>query len=602
MGTDILRIGNAGGYWGDDLGALQRQIDGGPIDVITMDFLAEITMSILHKQLRRDPHAGYARDFVTQMGAVMATALERGVTIISNAGGAKPRACAEALLAAAGESGLNPTVGVVEGDDLLDRLSQWHRDGVDLSNMDDGRPYGSIAERVISANAYFGAAPVLEALRLGAQFVVTGRVTDTGITVAPMMHHFGWQPDDFDKIASGIVAGHILECGAQATGGNFTDWRDVASFHRMGYPIVEVCADGSFTVTKHDNTGGLVSVETVREQLVYEMGDPTRYLTPDVVVDFTSIQLKPDGTDRVRVSGVRGAAPTDSLKVSMSHAGGFKASGAVIVCGPDARAKSKTFADILWNRLPSFEATLTEHIGENASWGPMSPETDPPEIMLRFGVRDPDRAKVQRFSTALPGLILSGPPGVAVTGGRPPVQDVVAYWPCLIRRELCAASVTTVGAIEDSTVVEFTGPTGPGRVVDDGAHQKREPVALSGEQVRVPLSAIAHGRSGDKGDTCNIGIIARHRDVYPWLEDNITAQWVQDNFRGIALGRVERFEVPNIDALNFLLHGCLGGGGTLSLHIDAQGKTYSHALLAIDVAIDRAYVELCRQPLGTWST
>lgn len=597
MGTDILRIGNAGGYWGDDLGALQRQIDGGPIDVITMDFLAEITMSILHKQLQRDPRAGYARDFVAQMRAVMATALERGVTIISNAGGARPRSCAEALLAAARELGLNPTVGVVEGDDVLDRLAGWVRDGVDLSNMDDGRPFGSIADRVISANVYFGAEPVVEALNRGAQIVVTGRVTDTGITVAPMIHHFGWRPDDFDKIASGIVAGHILECGAQSTGGNFTDWREVPSFHRIGYPIVEVCADGSFVVTKHEGSGGLVSVDTVREQLVYEMGDPTRYLTPDAVVDFTSVRLEPDGPDRVRVSGVRGAAPTDSLKVSMSHAEGFKASGAVIVCGPDARAKSDTFADILWNRLPSFEVTLVEHIGENAAWGPLSPATEAPEIMLRFGVRDSDRAKVQRFSTALPALILSGPPGVAVTGGRPPVQDVVAYWPCLIPRELCTASVEVMGATEDKTVVEFTGPTGPGRVTSSSTVAiEREPMACLGEPVTVPLSAVAHGRSGDKGDTCNIGIIARHPAVYPWLKENTTAQWVKEAFRGIASGEVERFEVPNIDALNFLLHGCLGGGGTLSLHIDAQGKTYSHALLSIEVTIDRAYVKLCRRP------
>ena len=539
-------------------------------------------MSILHKQLQRDPKAGYARDFVTQMRAVMATALERGVTIIANAGGARPRSCAEALLVVASESGLSPAIGVVEGDDVLDELSEWHREGVDLSNMDDGRPFASIADRVISANAYFGAAPVVEALKQGAQIVVTGRVTDTGITVAPMMHHFGWRPDDFDKIASGIVAGHILECGAQATGGNFTDWRDVPSYHRIGYPIAEVNADGSFVVTKHAGTGGMVSVETVREQLVYEMGDPTRYLTPDCVVDFTSIQLESDGPDRVRVSGVRGAAPTDSLKVSMSHTEGFKASGAVIVCGPDACAKSETFADILWNRLPSFEATLVEHIGQDATWGPLSPDTEAPEIMLRFGVRDPDRTKVQRFAAALPGLILSGPPGVAVTGGRPPIQDVVAYWPCLIHRELCAASVTTIGATEGATVVEFTGPTGPDQVTPtdcDGC--EREPVNLTGETVTVPLSAIAHGRSGDKGDTCNIGIIARHQSVYPWLEEHITAERVKEAFRGIAIGDVERFEVPNIDALNFLLHGCLGGGGTLSLHIDAQGKTYSHALLNV---------------------
>ncbi|MEM7326658.1 MAG: acyclic terpene utilization AtuA family protein, partial [Actinomycetota bacterium] len=301
--SDTLRIANASGYWGDDLTALKRQIEGGPVDVVTMDFLAEITMSILQKQVQRNPETGFARDFVDQMDEVMARAMADNVTIIANAGGVRPLQCGEAIMARAAAQGLDPRIGVVAGDDLLDRIGQWHADGVDLSNMDDGRPFGDIVDRVSSANAYFGAAPVVTALEAGATFIVTGRVTDTGITLAPMIHKFGWATDDWDRLAAGIIAGHILECGAQSTGGNFTDWRDVPSFDNIGYPVVEMSEDGSFVVTKHDGTGGLINVATVTEQLVYEMGDPGAYLTPDVVVDFGSIQLEQVGPDRVRVSG-----------------------------------------------------------------------------------------------------------------------------------------------------------------------------------------------------------------------------------------------------------------------------------------------------------
>ncbi len=596
--ADVLRIGNASGYWGDDLGVLRRQVEGGPVDVITMDFLAEITMSILQKQLARDPSTGYARDFVDQMREVMAAAMDRGITIISNAGGVRPRACADAILAVGEELGLSPSVGTVAGDDILEQLREWDAAGVDMSNMDDGRPLRDVIDRVTSANAYLGAAPVVRALELGAQFIVTGRVTDTGITLAPMIHHFGWDPTDWDKLASGIIAGHILECGAQSTGGNFTDWRDVPSFDQIGYPIAEVDADGSFVVTKHPGTGGMVTVETIKEQLVYEMGDPEAYLTPDVIVDFTSIELEQEGPDRVRVSGIRGAAPTDLLKVSISYEDGVKASGAVMVCGPDARAKSEAFADVLWNRLPAFEASLTEYVGADSTWGPLSPARDSAEVFLRFGVRDHDRNKVREFSKTLAAIILSGPPGVAATGGRPAVQDVVAYWPCLIPRDRCVGQVEVLGgdtgAEASTSIVHFDGPVGNGRCPSgDRAHDFGS-IALTGETVTVPLSTLAHGRSGDKGDTCNVGVIARHPAIYPLLVELLTEKRVAEAFSGTVHGTVERFEVPNIWALNFLLHETLGGGGTLSLHIDAQGKTLSHALLSIDVEVDRAYLDLVR--------
>jgi len=573
--TEVLRIANASGYWGDDLTALRRQIEGGPIDVVTMDFLA-------------------ARDFVDQMRDVLGLAMQRDVTIIANAGGVAPQACADAIVAAVADQGLDPRIGVVAGDDLMDRLATWHGDGIAMDNMDDGRSFGTIADQVTSANAYFGAAPVVRAIEEGAQVIVTGRVTDTGITLAPLVHRFGWADDDWDKLAAGIIAGHILECGAQSTGGNYTDWREIDSFHNIGYPIVEVEADGAFVVTKHEGTGGAVTAKSVKEQLVYEMGDPVAYLTPDVTVDFSSIEVEEVGPDRVRVSGIRGAAPTDLLKVSMSYNDGFKATGSLMVCGPQAREKATAFGEIVFGRLPDYEHKLVEFVGGDATWGRLSPNPEPAEVLFRCGVRDRDRAKISEFSKMLAATVLSGPPGVAVTGGRPAIQDVVAYWPCLVPRDLCAADVAVFGGggpTIDETVA-FKGTAGPGRVDNPGRPREFPPVALTGATVTAQLADIAHGRSGDKGDTCNIGIIARHPGIYPWLVENITAARVKAAFDGICHGEVERFEVPNIESLNFLLHESLGGGGTLSLHIDAQGKTYSHALLSIEIEIDQAYLDL----------
>ncbi len=484
-------------------------------------------------------------------------------------------------------------VAAVVGDDLMGRLGELNASRVTLDNMEDGSPFAAIRERVSSANAYYGAWPVVEALRSGAQIVVTGRCTDTGITLAPMIHAFGWAPDDWDRLAAGIVAGHIVECGAQSTGGNFTDWRAVRRFGSIGYPVLEVSPDGSFIVTKHAGTGGAVSVRTVKEQLVYEMGDPRAYITPDVVADFATIRLEQAGRDRVRVWGIRGRPAPASLKVSVSYFDGWKASGTLIISGPEAVAKAHAFAALFWERLGlEFAARLTELVGHSACWGPLAPASDPPEVMLRLSVRDAERDKIERFSKMVPAVILSGPPGVAVTGGRPQAQEVVAYWPALAPRERVK----------------------PRLVVRDGERPLEWPTPLLAAQrpvrlprgrfprargvrksVRVPLGTVAHGRSGDKGDTCNIGVIARAPEIYPWLRRTLTAAVVKRRFRGICRGPVERHEVPNLGALNFLLHESLGGGGTVSLRLDAQGKTLSHALLAMEVALPRALVEAAKR-------
>jgi len=587
--ADLIRIANAGGYWGDDLAQFQRQVELGPVDYVTLDFLAEITMSIMQKQRARDPRAGFARDFVAQVEGALPLLIERNIRVISNAGGVNPLACRGALLEMAQLRGRPLEVAAVVGDDLMGRLGELNATGVTLDNMDDGAAFSKVRDHVSSANAYFGAWPVVEALKTGAQIVVTGRCTDTGITLAPMIHAFGWAPDDWDRLAAGIVAGHIVECGAQATGGNFTDWRRVGHYESIGYPVLEVSADGSFVVTKHPGTGGAVTVRTVKEQLVYEMGDPRSYITPDVVADFGTIRLEQAGKDRVRVWGVRGRAAPASLKVSASYLDGWKASGTLIISAPEAAEKARAFAAIFWKRLGlSFAACHTELIGHSACWGPLAPPVEAPEVLLRLSVRDSERSKIEQFAKLVPAVILSGPPGVAVTGGRPQAQEVVAYWPALAPRDkLKPLLVTRDGERALDWPTPLAQPQRPAAM----PRPKWPRAKGSPKRVRVPLAALAHGRSGDKGDTCNIGVIARAPEIYPWLKRALSANLVKRRFKGICLGRVERHEVPNLWALNFLLHESLGGGGTVSLRLDAQGKTLSHALLALEVEVPRALLD-----------
>jgi hypothetical protein len=588
-GPHTIRIANAGGYWGDDLSQFKRQVELGPVDYVTLDFLAEITMSIMQKQRARDPEAGYARDFITQVELTLDLLLEKRVKAVTNAGGVNPAACRRALLAVAAKQGRAIDVAAVAGDDLMARLDELARAGAALDNMEDGRKLAGVRARVSSANAYFGAWPVVEALKSGAQIVVTGRCTDTGITLAPMIHAFGWRPDDWDRLAAGIVAGHIVECGAQSTGGNFTDWHDVPRFAEIGYPILEVNADGSFVVTKHEGTGGAVTVRTVKEQLVYEMGDPRSYITPDVVADFASARLEQAGRDRVRVWGIQGRPAPSSLKVSAAYADGWKANGTLIISGPEALAKSKAFAELFWKRLGiGFEDTLTEHVGASACWGPLAPASEPNEVLLRLGVRDTDRGKIEAFSKMVPAVILSGPPGVAVTGGRPQAQEVVAYWPALVPRDLVRPSLIIEAG---ERALDWPTPlVPPGAPVNLETPAWPKPAAGRDEIVTVPLSKLAHARSGDKGDMANIGVIARAPEIYPWLAATLTAARVKEYFAGICRGEVERHEVANLWALNFLLGESLGGGGTVSLRLDAQGKTLSHALLAMPVQVSRALI------------
>lgn len=452
-GSRVVRVASGQGFWGDWLEAPRRQVEGGPVDYLMLDYLAEVTMSIVQKQKERDPRMGYARDFIGAMGSVFPAVAERGVKVIANAGGVNPMACADAVLAAADKAGVRGKIriGVVTGDDILDRLDELLAAGHELRNMDTNEPLASIRDRVLSANAYIGSTPIVQALQQGANVVVTGRSTDTALTMAPLRHEFGWAEDDWNALAAGIVAGHILECGAQCSGGNcLHDWRTIPDLANVGYPIAEARADGTFVITKHPGTGGRVNVPSVTEQLVYEMGDPHAHITPDVVADFTSIRLESVGENRVRVHGITGGPPTPFLKVSIAYRAGFKAVGSLVYSWPDAMEKAQLADRVLRERLDTlglkFDQVLSEFVGATSTHGPLAGAgRDAPEVQYRIGVRGSDRAAVERFTREIAPLVLNGPPSVTgFAGGRPKVEEIVAYWPALLDKRAVSTAVTIV--------------------------------------------------------------------------------------------------------------------------------------------------------------
>jgi Acyclic terpene utilisation family protein AtuA len=451
-----IRIASGQGFWGDMLDAPVRQVEGGPIDYLMLDYLAEVTMSIMQKQRARDPKAGYARDFIPLMKQILPACVERNIRVTANAGGVNVEGCAEAVRGVARELGLSGKfrIGIVTGDDIMPRIDDLLSRGLELRNMDTDEPLSTVRERIQSANVYLGAWPMVEALNQGAQIVITGRATDTGLTLAPIIHEFGWGETDWDKLSAGTIAGHIIECGAQSSGGNCQyDWRNIPDLANVGFPIAEAYADGTFFITKHEGTGGRVSVPGIKEQLLYEMGDPHEYITPDCVADFTTIQLEDAGLDRVRVFGIGGHPATEFLKVSISYSAGFKAVGTLVYSWPDAYEKARAADKILRARLERlglrFDQILTEFVGANATHGPLAGEPSPDlaEVQLRVGVRGEDRQAVERFTKEIAPLILTGPPGVTgFAGGRPKVEEIVAYWPALIPKTEITPRVTVTDA------------------------------------------------------------------------------------------------------------------------------------------------------------
>jgi hypothetical protein len=440
-----IRIAAGQGFWGDLPDAPVRQVEGGPIDYLMLDYLAEVTMSIMQKQRSRDPSAGYAKDFVPLMKQILPACVERNIRVTANAGGVNVEGCANAVRDVAHELGLKGKVriGMVTGDDIMPKLDELLSRGIELRNMDTGATLSSVRERIQSANVYLGAAPMVEALNRGAQIVITGRATDTGLTLAPLMHEFGWAADDWNKMAAGTIAGHIIECGAQCSGGNCQyEWRSIPNLAKVGFPIVEASPDGTFVITKHEGTGGWVIIPSIKEQLVYEMGDPHSYITPDCIADFTTVRLEYEGRDRVRVYGIEGRPATETFKVSISYSAGYKAVGTLVYSWPEAYDKAQAADRILRARLDrlglKFDQILTEFVGANATHGPLAgkPPADLPEVQLRVGVRSEDGKAVERFTKEIAPLVLTGPPGVTgFAGGRPKVEEIVAYWPALIPKK-----------------------------------------------------------------------------------------------------------------------------------------------------------------------
>jgi hypothetical protein len=582
--TAPLRVANCSGFYGDRLAAAHEMVSGGPIDVLTGDWLAELTMLVLAKNLLRDPGAGYARTFVTQMEQVMGDCLDRGIKVVSNAGGLSPQGCAQAVAKVAAELGREPVIATVEGDNLLPRLAELRAAGVEFSHAETGEPLGERA--ILTANAYLGGWGIAEALARGADIVITGRVTDAALTSGPAAWHHGWRRDDWDALAGAIVAGHVIECGAQATGGNFAFFTEVPGLEHPGFPIAEVAADGSSVITKHPGHGGLVSVDTVTAQLLYEIGGPA-YLNPDVTARFDSIRLASDGPDRVAITGVRGDSPPATSKVALNYQGGWRSTVTLYLAGLDIEAKAALVERALWAGIP----------GGRDAFGSVAVEllrTDQPDpgsnaeslAQLRITVKDDDERKVGRaFTARITELALASYPGFFGSGLTGGPQAYGVYWPALVPASLLPQQVRAGG--ETRVVPPVLPPEPP--VIAEVAAPSATPGPAAGEPaVRAPLGTVVGARSGDKGGTANLGLWCRSGAAYAWLAGYLTVARLKELLPETAPLPVTRHELPGLRALNFVIAGLLGEGVAASTRIDPQAKSLGEWLRARHADIPRS--------------
>jgi Acyclic terpene utilisation family protein AtuA len=597
---EIVRIGCGAGFWGDTPEGPRQLVHAG-IDYLALDYLAEITMSILARMRAKNAEAGYAADFVTLVMKPLARAIaEKGVKVMTNAGGVNPEACRNALQALLAEQGLALKIAVVRGDDLSDHAERFRERGV--REMFSGAP---LPERLASVNAYLGAFPIAAALVAGADIVLTGRCVDSALVLGPLIHEFGWRATDYDLLAAGSLAGHILECGAQATGGLLTDWGSVHGWDRMGFPIAECRRDGALEITKPKGTGGLVSTTSVGEQIVYEIGDPARYLLPDVACDFSGLRLRQKGADLVSVVGAKGSPPTRSYKVSATYADGYRSVATMMIAGRQAVAKAKSVGEAILVRsrrlireagFADFSETSIEVLGAETNYGRRSRGNGAREVVLKIAVRHESREALQIFGREIyPAATAMAQGLTGFAGGRPEPQPVVRLFSFLVDKADVPVSVAIdANAIDVPVHVPQETRPAPARQASVA------PLASEGPTVEVPLIALAFGRSGDKGDIANIGVLARKPEFVESLRHRLTSEAVGEYFEHFVEGKVERFEWPGLDGFNFLLHEALGGGGVASLRHDAQGKALAQILMDFPVAVPARWLER-GGPLADWT-
>jgi hypothetical protein len=585
--TEPIRIANCSGFYGDRLAAAREMVEGGPIGVLTGDWLAELTMLILQRTRAKRPNGGYARSFVAQMEQVMGTCLDQGIKVVSNAGGLDPDACAEAVAEVADRLGLAPTIAYVNGDDLLGRLDELVAAGIDLSHCDTGEPIGDTS-RFITANAYLGCWGIVEALSAGADVVVTGRTTDAAVVCGPAAWHHGWARDDWDALAGAVVAGHVIECGTQATGGNYSFFTEVQGLTHTGFPWADVAADGSCVIGKHDGTGGEVSVGTVTSQLLYEIASPA-YLGPDVTARFDTIELEQVHRDRVRISGTRGEPPPPTLKVAMNELGGFRNEVGVALVGLDIEEKAALVEAAFWEALPyspdDYASVSTRLVRTDKE----DPETNEEAMaQWRLSLKDPDERKVGRaVFDATVELGLSTIPGfTGLGGGGQQARPYGVYRPAIVPADLVPQQVVVLGGTR--TVVDSTAPAGKVRV-----EARPGPTALvpGGDTVRVPIGTIIGARSGDKGGNANLGVFARTDEAWAWLDSFLTTERLAELLPEAAPLPIDRHRLASIRSLNFVIHGLLEEGVAASTRKDPQAKSLGEWLRARVVDIPAALLK-----------
>lgn len=603
---ELVRIGCGAGFWGDSGEGPKQLVESGQIDYLILDYLAEITMSLLARARSKDPAAGYATDFPDVIARLAPQIRQHGIRVVTNAGGVNPKACQEVLAAKLKAAGIDLRIGIVTGDDLLPRSSELKQHGI--REMFSG---GEFPEKPWSVNAYLGAFPIAAALDAGADIVITGRCVDSALALAPLVHEFGWKASDYDLLSAGSLAGHVIECGTQATGGIVTDWKStVEDWDRMGFPIAEVARDGTFVATKPTGTGGRVAPETVAEQIVYEIGDPASYLLPDVTCDWRELGLSQVGPDRVAIRGAKGRAPTDSYKVSATYQDGFRATGTMMIGGRDAVARAEATAQAILRRtrrlfgqrkLDDYLRSDIEVLGAEANWGAQARARGTREVILKLSVHHSDKAALEIFSREFLPSATSMAQGITgFAGGRPSVTPLVRLFSCLVPKDSVSVSVELDGAVVPHLPLPLReGAGGRGKASSAPATPPLIPPARGGElaieeggrKEIVPLIALAYGRSGDKGDSANIGVLARRPEFVPLLRAQLSAEAVKQYFAHFVRGKVERFEVPGLHGFNFLLHEALGGGGMASLRYDPQGKMLAQILMDFPLQVPQQWIE-----------